>query len=251
MFVVSGGSIQDVTKECTFGWYVQPSSCYAYLQVSSASGDFTDGETVTGQNSGATATVFSSYVDGGRVYVENVSGTFQAGETITGSSSNRTATVDGFVPERSWTSTPNNITHGSFPDSIISKDLDDYFEWESTLAGAGYIAKMKVIHAKPGLYFILPIIGSGEEIDSNLCGKSIYFSNNPAKYILGTTGTVIMESSSTLFDGFFYAYSGSNPLINVVQDDVGLSITRLSFYQKSKAATKWRIHNIRVLKLAI
>jgi len=165
------GQIIDVTKNCKFQWYQEPKSCYAYLQVSSASGDFTEGETVTGQNSGATATVFSSYVDGGRVYVANVSGTFEANETIEGSESKQTATVDGFVPERSYTSTPNNITHGTFPDSIISKDLNDYLEWESTLPGSGNVAKLDIFPPTSGIYSMTFFFYCGQKIDMNIATR--------------------------------------------------------------------------------
>lgn len=64
----------------------------SYLHFESASGSFTDGETVTGGTSGATATA-NSLVSPEVLSVTVTSGTFKALETITGSSSSVTATV--------------------------------------------------------------------------------------------------------------------------------------------------------------
>ena len=242
-FYNSQNQIIDVTKDCEFQWVQEPKSCYAYLQVSSASGDFTDGETVTGQNSGATATVFSSYVNGGRVYVTNVSGTFQTGETITGDSSNQTATVDGFIPERSWTSTPNNITHGIFPDSIISKDFDDYLEWESTLAGAGYVGWFNIRVPSDGIYSFVWLFGTGIQVDSKI--KKRFF-----RWRTTYTFSPIKDFGFAEFLADFDSYVGnvyspSNIFLRKTQR------VRPMFYQNDKATFRWRIHNIRVLKLVI
>lgn len=63
-----------------------------YLPISSASGTFTVGETVTGGSSGATGTVA---LDGNGEFLllTTPSGTFTAGETVTGGTSSKTATV--------------------------------------------------------------------------------------------------------------------------------------------------------------
>lgn len=168
--------IIDVTKECTFVWNQEPSSCYAFLEVSNASGDFTDGETVTGGTSNATATVFSSYVDGGRIYIENVNGAFQTGETITDSSGNQTATVDGFTEERSY---PNNIVKGTFPDSITSKDIDDYLEWESSRNGSGSIGLLRINVPENGIYGAIIVGGFGIRVDSKLYNRNIQWRVTP------------------------------------------------------------------------
>ena len=74
------------------------------LWISSASGDFTVGETVTGGTSGATA-VISYYDASGDAYMDVIrnqtSGTFQVDETITGGTSSETATVDGWI-KKDW-----------------------------------------------------------------------------------------------------------------------------------------------------
>jgi len=242
MFVRLGqGQIIDVTKECTFDWGQEPASCCAFLEVSGASGDFTDGETVTGGTSNATATVFSSYVDGGRVYVENVSGTFQAGETITGGSSNQTATVDGFVPERSW---PDNIIQGSFLDSIINKDVDDYLEWESSSSGASTIAKIHVTPPSKGYYIVIPTFGTGEQIAKEFAAavdKIVYVRAVPP-YSL--TDGCAASGSATQFSSFFTLYYS---FIGYLENQK----IQFQLYHKDKYIFRWRIHNIRVLKLVI
>lgn len=62
-----------------------------YFPISSASGDFTVGETVTGGTSGETANV--DYVSEDFLLVSSISGAFTIGETITGGSSGETATL--------------------------------------------------------------------------------------------------------------------------------------------------------------
>ncbi len=241
--------IIDVTKECTFEWYQEPVSCYAFLEVSGASGDFTDGETVTGQNSGATATVFSSYVDGGRVYVENVSGTFEANETIKGSESNQTATVDEFVAERSY---PDNITHGTFPDSIISKDIDDYLEIESTLSGAGYPMKLIIKFPTEGIYQTYIKAGIGLKICKEDALKDIKATTNPGSFPGMQIGPESQRLLINYYDRFFSEYPYANPT-SFVKKDVAdlLDVLLLCFYQSDKGTFRWCIRNIRVLKLVI
>mgnify|MGYP003643587969 FL=1 len=65
---------------------------HAELNISSATGAFTVGETVTGGTSGETAVVVSYTT--GKIIVNTVSGGFTNGETITGGTSGRTATLD-------------------------------------------------------------------------------------------------------------------------------------------------------------
>lgn len=70
----------------------------AALDLSAVSGDFAEGETVTGGTSGATA--FVEYVwDFGRSYlqVSGITGTFSSGETVTGGTSGATATIDSIT----------------------------------------------------------------------------------------------------------------------------------------------------------
>lgn len=61
------------------------------LNYINASGAFTNGETITGSESGATGQVF--FDSGAFLYVENVNGRFNAGEVITGGTSLSTATT--------------------------------------------------------------------------------------------------------------------------------------------------------------
>lgn len=65
---------------------------YSELNISSASGAFTVGETVTGGTSSETAVVVSYTT--GKIIVNTVSGAFTNGETITGGTSGQTATLD-------------------------------------------------------------------------------------------------------------------------------------------------------------
>jgi len=231
--------IIDVTKECTFDWYQEPKSCYAYLQVSSASGDFTDGETVTGQNSGATATVFSSYVNGGRVYVTNVNGTFQADETITGGSSNQTATVDGFVAERSY---PNNIIRGTFPDSIKSRDLDDSLDLEISSNGAKYVLLLRINLPKSMFFTVVPIVT-----------RVRIFKD----YVRSSLALIEQQGSDNTTVGIFthqWATAQYNDNIKTGTAGAGFHYgdrCLVGMYHSDKFVCKYSIKTIRVLKLVI
>jgi len=240
--------IIDVTDQCDFSWSQEPSSCKAYFKVSDATGDFTEGEIIQGQSSGATAVVFSSYVNGNRVYIENVSGTFQEGETIQGQSSGQTATVDEIVPERSWTSTPNNITHGTFPDSVKNSDIDDYLEWESSTAGSSVIAKLTIeppLVYEEGFYIVTPIFGVGEQIAkeySSTQDKSVYIRVVPP-YSQKTA--LAVSGSSSQFDKLFSLYNSFFGYLGKGQK------IQLQLYHNDKYTFRWRIHHIKVLKLII
>ena len=70
------------------------------VEISSLSGDFTVGETITGGTSTETATVVSTSTEGNYVLVSSLSGDLTVGETITGGTSSETATVVSGVTGR-------------------------------------------------------------------------------------------------------------------------------------------------------
>jgi len=97
------------------GWYdaswayrkqitVDHSKVISALSYDAQTADFTEGDTITGGTSGATATIESDDDEGtsGTLYVYNVSGTFQDNETITDEHTG-SASVDGTL------STPSNF----------------------------------------------------------------------------------------------------------------------------------------------
>jgi hypothetical protein len=67
------------------------------LDLTSRTGNFNNGETITGATSGATGTLVFDSADAGvtQIYITGVSGSFVNGETITGQSSGQTAAVTG------------------------------------------------------------------------------------------------------------------------------------------------------------
>jgi len=70
-----------------------------YIPVTSASGTFTVGETITGGSSGATASVLAVSAENDYVLTGAITGSFTDGETITGGSSGATATLTKADPE--------------------------------------------------------------------------------------------------------------------------------------------------------
>jgi len=97
-FVVTSGSTVDLTNRArTIVDSQIPSDiktfyCPAQLTVSSVSGTFVEGETITGGTSGATGTLKEIATLDYRI--TNLTGLFTVSETITGGTSGATATVD-------------------------------------------------------------------------------------------------------------------------------------------------------------
>lgn len=114
--------------------------------VSSASGTFTVGETVTGGTSGKTAIVDSHDTTNNQLFVYSESGTFTATETLTGGTSGVTATfvsssttrvytpVDGAVT--AWWSFVNETDE--WPLEIVGPDEYDMSDEDRSLTGNVY-----------------------------------------------------------------------------------------------------------------
>jgi len=241
--------IIDVTEQCTFEWIQEPSPCKAYLEVSDASGDFTEGEIIENLTNGtSTAKVFSSYVDGNRVYIEDISGSFNHGDQIKGNTSGQTATVDSFVEERSY---PDNIIKGTFPNSIISKDIDDYLEWESTRIGSGNIGSLRIIVSKNGIYGAIIIGGVGNRVDSKIFSRMFQWRVIPTYATPVSIG--MGYASSSEFNRFLGISQTLTffPVMKYGNEGQEMQTLFLYFYQNNKGTARWRIHNIRVLKLII
>jgi len=149
------GAVRDVTEECDFEWVIEPVKSWAKLVYTDRTGDFSEGEIVQGLTSGATATVIKQMESSYSTYlgVEDVSGSFEVGEIIKGQTSGAEAQISEFVPERAY---PDNILHGRFPDSLKTKDRDDYFEVEVSTAGANYVFRLRVNFPEEGLYVVIP-----------------------------------------------------------------------------------------------
>ena len=238
--------IIDVTELCSFEWYQKPASCKAYLEVSNATGNFTEGETIQGQSSGATATVFSSYVAGGRVYIENPNGTFQVGETIQGQSSGQTAVIDRFVEERSY---PNNVIKGTFPDSLKSRDLNDWFEVESSGSGSGFIAHVRITLPGEGWYTVSPICGYGIDVNGiSLSSRYFYLCarDRGAMRVAKPSDPGSFDRLASTRDNaslsFLYMLSQDNPLRHPEES------VFLGLYQGDKGTFRWRIHSVRIFR---
>jgi hypothetical protein len=90
---------------------------------SSAFGKFTRGETVTGQTSGATATVLVEDLDNGRLYISSQN-KFIIDETILGASSNASAVINNYRPNP--VETIQQLLAFKDPDKVISNFLTKF-----------------------------------------------------------------------------------------------------------------------------
>lgn len=94
------GTITLDVEPNTWGHFMLASagaiSTGVYIPITSASGDFTVGETITGGTSTETATVVKISSERDYVLVSSPSGEFTDGETITGGTSSTTATLTKF-----------------------------------------------------------------------------------------------------------------------------------------------------------
>ena len=92
------GTAGVMHRSSATGW--QPVDLGSRIAFTAGTAEFIEGETITGQTSGATATVVATGVDSGSftggdaagsIYLTGITGTFQAGETITSASGSATA----------------------------------------------------------------------------------------------------------------------------------------------------------------
>jgi hypothetical protein len=113
------------------------------LTVTSASGAFTVGETITGGTSGTTAVLDSHDATNGYLYVYSESAAFTATETITGSTSSKTCTFGSSTETRLYSPISAQVsawysfydrTNGDRID-IIDPDAGDLYDGEQDETG--------------------------------------------------------------------------------------------------------------------
>ncbi|MEO1140744.1 MAG: hypothetical protein AAFW66_00120 [Pseudomonadota bacterium] len=83
------------------------------ITVDAVTSDFTDGETLTGGTSAATATIVSSNIvsGAGTIRINNVSGTFQDNETVTdGSGGSATSNIPSGITATAFTTSGSGVT---------------------------------------------------------------------------------------------------------------------------------------------
>jgi hypothetical protein len=93
------------------------------LLEESTFGKFTYNETVTGQNSKATATILAEDLDSNRLFITSQD-KFEVGETILGNLSNASAVVNGYRPNP--VQTIQQLTNFKDPDKVISNFLNNF-----------------------------------------------------------------------------------------------------------------------------
>lgn len=114
--------------------------------ITSASGTFTVGETITGGTSGKTAVVDSHDTTNSLLYVYSESGTFTASETLTGGSSGVTATYGSSANTRVYTPVDGAVTAwwsfvnetDEWPLEIVGPDEYDMSDEDRSLTGSVY-----------------------------------------------------------------------------------------------------------------
>ena len=122
------------------------------LTEDTAFGKFTNGETVTGATSNATAVILAEDLDNTRLFVTSQT-KFIIGETITGSSSNARAIIQGYKPNP--VQNISELISYKDPDKVISRFLTEFRnEFLATLPEqlANGVDKRKLIKNIKSLY---------------------------------------------------------------------------------------------------
>jgi len=139
---------------------------------------------------------------------------------------------------------PDTITAGTFPDSIISRDLDNYLEFEKTLTGAGYLGRLVV--EKPTDSYFIPVIvaGVGHKVDSD---------NNALKQVSGFVSTsgkmwvtgpyLWLQANSTHYD----CMMGTNLSLGIAYGKYLI----VYYYVNNQGTYRGRFHRIRILEVKI
>ncbi len=247
----NGNVLVDVTDQCRIEWITKPIPCYPYIRYTALSGSFQVGETVKGLTSGATGKVFSTSAYMLRLYLTNVSGTFQNQEQIKGLTSGATAKVYYYTGQRNY---PDNITHGS-EDSILTEDLNDYLEWESTANGhLVRVAWLKVyVPEQEGLYVVFPVMGTGSMIDDKISYRYVktFTAISPINCDYGYQNLFaspwrfnsVLGFREGLPGGYFFDTK------DVGESHGGYGYFAFYFEQRDTATLRWRIHRIKVYKV--
>jgi len=143
------------------------------LTISSASGTFTQGETITGGGSGSTAEVLSD--NGTTLLVRSVSADFTLAEQITGGSSSVTADVDSFVD--------------TVVDGITSSELGDIWWTQSADTLLLFHEDMKSIQIQRG------------STDADWTVQDIVFANIPRNLFTATDTNPAQTLTPSATDG--------------------------------------------------
>lgn len=126
--------------------------------ITSASGTFTVGETVTGGTSSATAVVDSHDTTNSLLYIYSESADFTAGETITGGTSSKTATYASTVNTRVYSPVSGYVTAwwsfmnetDEWPIQIVGPDEYDLWDEDRSLTGSVYKAFIAGVNPTTG-----------------------------------------------------------------------------------------------------
>ena len=96
-------AITGGTKEIKISYWKLPTAMVNYdsLAITSPSGSFTVGETITGGTSNASGTLYLDNTT--TLFLQNIVGTFSSSETVTGSSSAETATTTALISPKPQT----------------------------------------------------------------------------------------------------------------------------------------------------
>ena len=139
---------------------------------------------------------------------------------------------------------PDTITAGTFPDSIISRDLNDYLEFEKVMTGAGYLGRLAV--TLPANTFFIPVLicGVGEKVDpDNDANKYIYGVIFEENSMWGLGGTKWQGEGPTYYDRI---------MDTLYSPGIAYGKYMLIYYYVNNLGTyRGRFHNFRILEVKV
>jgi len=146
--------------------------------------------------------------------------------------------------EFQWAESPNSITQGTFPDSLLTPDLNDFLECEVILNGASAKPILEVKMNKAGWYWATGVFGVGENIDANHTAYKCLYS-----YTLLNAVHSIGSTSATKLGGF--NSSEFNTILSLTASfPFGyMDAIRFRWYIGGQGTYRIRFHQIRIFKI--
>ena len=148
--------------------------------------------------------------------------------------------------EFQWLQEPDSITHGTFPDSIKTPNLDDYLEFQSTLSGSGAVAKLKITLPKVKFCFPIVYFSSGPQIGTDDALRYVRCFRTDDTY--ENTGLSYSSTICNWYTGKFESYGDTN--------ESGLYPTYAKywyfyFYASDAGTFSFRIRTLRIGEVLI
>ncbi len=145
--------------------------------------------------------------------------------------------------EYSW-DVPPTVVAGSFPDSLVSPELHDYFEFQAPLSAAGNVGVLDVL--LPETFLCFPIVYISSQVGTDDAIRRVLFSRIDTNYDGGNlSGGVVLNEWEA---GEFSSYGSIG---NGFMTPVFANKFRFNFYAGGAGTFNFRVRTLRVVSVLL